>query len=155
MFRNAKIGDRVWSIRNCWGKIVEINSNYEYPLRVDFDNCDLTNTFTMDGKEYVDDINPTLFWDEIKYEIPEKPFDLEKGLRRLEVTKFNVETRNYFLLWDNQDGHIECDYFEYTEYPLIKYFTKQSIEDFMDNIKDKKITKEEFFKAYNKVFGGE
>lgn len=154
MFRNAKVGDKVWSMRNCWGTIVEINPNYGCPLRVEFNNCDFTNSFTMDGKEYVNDINPTLFWNEIKYETPKKPFNLEEELRKLEIAKFELGSNNYTLLWSNQYSIIDFDYYMSYQNPLTVYFTKKSIMNFLDSIKDKGITKEEFFEAYKNVFGG-
>lgn len=154
MFRNAKVGDRVWSIRHCWGTIVEINPNYGCPLRVEFDKCDGLTSFTMDGKEYVDDINPTLFWDEIKFNIPERPFILENELRRLEVVKFTVGKYNCYLYWDNDSKKICYDCYSICQIPMAIYFTEESTMEFMASIRHKKITKEEFFKAYNNVFGG-
>lgn len=154
MFRNAKVGDRVWDILKGWGTITSISEDNDYPIRVTSDEH-IWTIFTLDGKRTKEDINPSLFWDKIKYEIPKKPFSLENELRNLEVIKFKEDEENYVLLWDNDSEKIEYDYFYYQEFPLMKYFNKKSIDNFMDNIEDRKITKEEFFKAYNIVFGGE
>lgn len=153
MFRNAKIGDKVWDIIYGWGNIISVIKDYPFPIAVDFSNGK-TISYKFNGKNNDTDINPRLFWDEIKFEIPEKPFDLEDELRRLEVIKFKTDEQNYFLLWDNDVEKIEYDCLYYQEYPLMKYFNKESIKNFMDNIKGKNITREEFFKAYNIVFGG-
>lgn len=153
MFRNAKIGDKVWDIIYGWGNIISVIKDYPFPIAVDFSNGK-TISYKFNGKNNDTDINPRLFWDEIKFEIPEKPFDLEDELRRLEVVKFKTDEQNYFLLWDNDVEKIEYDCLYYQEYPLMKYFNKESIKNFMYNIKGKNITREEFFKAYNIVFGG-
>ena len=68
MFENAKIGDRVWSFSNGWGEIIAI-TNETFPITVKFDNKYL-ETFTLDGLAHHDNINPTLFWGEIKFTIP-------------------------------------------------------------------------------------
>lgn len=153
MFRNAKVGDRVWDILKGWGTITSISEDNDYPIRVTSDEH-IWTIFTLDGKRTKEDINPSLFWDKIKFEAPEKPFSLEEEFKKLKVVQFEKNEKNYYLLWENEYGKIEYDYLCYQEYPLMKYFNKKSIDNFMDNIKDKKITKEEFFKTYNKVFGG-
>lgn len=79
-FENAKIGDKVWNIRKGWGIITYIETNSTFAINVEFkDGSDIW--FLKDGKEFYDDINPTLFWNEIKVDMPEKPFNLENQLR--------------------------------------------------------------------------
>ncbi len=155
MFRNAQIGDRVWDYeRDCWGTIISINNECHYPLKVKLDNKYSEELYyTINGKSSTRNVNPSLFWNVIKFEISEKPFDLEKELRKLEVQEFKVAERNHFLIWDNADKNIYHDAVGNNEQPNIKYFTEQSISNFMKNIKGKKITKEDFFSAYKKVFG--
>lgn len=153
MFKNAKVGDKVYDILKGWTTITSIVKDSDYPIRVTNDD----NTwviFTLEGKRNKEDANPTLFWDEIKFEIPEKPFSLEDELRRLEVVEFNIENRNYYLYWDNCGENIECYNSYFDEFINYKFFSESSIKKFMDNVKDEKIIKEEFFKAYNIVFGG-
>lgn len=123
-------------------------------MKIKFDNYrNRYETYTLDGENYVEN-NPSLFWDEIKFEIPEKPFDLESELKKLKVQEFKTAERNYFLTWDNAGKSMYYDIVGNNEQPDIKYFTEQSINNFMENVKDKKITKEQFFEAYKKVFGG-
>jgi len=155
MFRNAKVGENVWDFIYGWGTIVEVYdiTKFIYPIEVKFDNGKII-FYTLDGKYNDTEIYPRLFWDEIKFEIPEKPLDLESELRKLEVVEFKKDEKNYFLLWENEYGNIEYDFFYQQEFPLMKYFNKESIDNFMNNIKDRKITKEEFFEAYRRVFGG-
>ena len=157
MFRNAKRYDRVWSFSNRWGTIMyvgNINNKFiNYPIEVRFDNG-VEETYTIDGKHSINDECPVLFWSEVKYKAPEKPFNLEDELRRLEVVEFNIENRNYYLYWDNCGENIEYYNSYFDEFINYKFFSESSIKKFMDNVKDEKITKEEFFKAYNIVFGG-
>ena len=153
MFRNAKMGDKVWDFVEEWGKIIKLGADADYPLEVKFNNGAF-NSYTWDGKDRIADNRARLFWNEIKYEIPEKPFDLENELKKLEVVEFNRKNRNYYLYWDNCGENIEYYNSYFDEFINYKFFSESSIKKFMDNVKDEKITKEEFFKAYNIVFGG-
>lgn len=155
MFRNAKVRDRAYDILRGWGTIVEINEDREYPI-VFIADVDSFCTFTFDGKRDVNDKNPSLFWDEIKYEIPEKStvFDLEKELRKLIIKEFEFEERNYYLYYNLEDEEIATRVIGRGIEPFKIYFTEKSIHNFFEAIKFKYISKEEFFKAYKKVFGG-
>ena len=77
-FEDAKIGDKVWSLTEGWGTIIDrFRSRAEYPLVVEFENRE-QKTYTLWGLLHYKDLNPTLFWDEIKIEAPQKPLpDLE------------------------------------------------------------------------------
>lgn len=154
MFRNAKVGDRVWDFIEQWGTIVEIDEKSDFPLVVEFDNNEEEGAYTYEGKEFEVDFNPRLFWDEIKYEIPKKPFSLEAELRKLEVIEFSFDENSYLLFYDNEENSICYDCTAYLDIPFVNYFTSRSIHDFMDKIKDKNITREQFFSTYKKVFGG-
>lgn len=88
MFENAKVGDRVWDFALGWGTIEETDyDNDPYVIAVRFDNAHF-NTYMLDGKAYEGSM-PTLFWDEIKFEVPEKPFDL------VEFLKENLKIRDF------------------------------------------------------------
>ena len=155
MFRNAKVRDRAYDILRGWGTIVEINEDREYPI-VFVADVDSFCTFTFDGKRDVNDKNPSLFWGEIKYEIPEKPtiFNLENELRKLIIKEFEFEERNYYLYYNLEDEEIATKVIGREIEPFKIYFTEKSIHNFFEVIKFKYISKEEFFKAYKKVFGG-
>ena len=89
-FSDAKAGDKVWSLTEGWGTILErFRSRAEYPLVVGFENRE-QKTYTLWGQLHFKDLNPTLFWDEVKIETPVKP------LPHLEVDT-NV------LVWSNTD----------------------------------------------------
>lgn len=71
MFREAKVGDRVWSLLNGWGVIIDIAPECAYPLRVKFK--DDSQYFNLEGKTWDIHYSPTLFWDEVKIEAPPRP----------------------------------------------------------------------------------
>lgn len=153
MFKNAKVGDRVWFFEYGWGTIVNMFYGNEYPIVFKSDTNKFCN-FMIDGKRVINDINPSLFWNEIKFTIPEKPFDLETELRKLEIKEFCCGEENFHLYWDNEEQEIYIRIAEIFEEPLCVYFDEESVINFQESIKDKKITKEEFFTAYKNVFGG-
>ena len=152
MFKNAKVGDRVWDFIEQWGTIDDIKYEHYHELEVKFDNG-TKGLYTLEGKEDNKDLNPRLFWDEIKFEIPKKPLGLEDELRKLEIKEFKLGKNNCFLTWNNQFECITKYPLNYLQNPFLICFTEESINNFMDNIKDKEITKEEFFTAYKNVFG--
>lgn len=97
MFINAKIGDRAWSFEYGWGTIIHIFYEKEYPIIFKSDTNRICN-FRFDGKRDINDINPSLFWDEVKIKIPEKSFNLEVELKKLEIKEFTSDTHNYYLV---------------------------------------------------------
>ena len=153
MFKNAKVGDRAWFFEYGWGTIVNMFYGNEYPIVFKSDTNRFCN-FMIDGKRVVNDINSSLFWDEIKFEIPEKPFNLEEKLEKLEIQEFECGEENFHLYWDNEEQEISVRVAEIFEQPLCFYFNKESVMNFQEEIKNKKITKEQFFRAYKNVFGG-
>ena len=70
MFKDAKVGDELYSIEDGWG-ILEAIADMGYPLNVQFKHHRVS--FTIDGRRFTSSKNPTLFWDEIEFEIPKKP----------------------------------------------------------------------------------
>lgn len=71
-FENAKVGDEVWCFRNGWGNVIKNDNNIEvYPIMVQFSVR--SDTYTFEGRSSKSDANPSLFWDEIKFDIPDKP----------------------------------------------------------------------------------
>ena len=74
-FDGIKVNDRVWDLVNLWGVVSKIRTNYTKPrIVVNFDN-NAINEFDFNGKPLygLESINQTLFWDEIKFEIPKRP----------------------------------------------------------------------------------
>ena len=110
MFRDAKVGDEVWSAEDGCGIIVEAIASNIYPLTVQFDHC--KTRFTLEGKRCISSKNPTLFWGEIKFEVPKKP---KNSLPILEVDtkvlvrniKGGIEQKRYFKKF-TEHGRIVC-----------------------------------------------
>lgn len=78
-FKDAKIGDRVWSILHGWGVIKDVivddSDENTYPLEVAFDHKGSNRSYTYDGKHYNHEVSPTLFWQEFdlpKFERPKR-----------------------------------------------------------------------------------
>jgi hypothetical protein len=106
-FKNAKIGDRVWSMAKGWGEVVAIGYDMPCPIVVEFPDYG-RRPYSLDGRYNKNDINPELFWGEIKLEVPKPP------LPKLEVdTKVIVwdgcygTSRRHFSHFDS-DGNIHC-----------------------------------------------
>jgi hypothetical protein len=72
MFSNAKVGDKVWDFINGWGTISAIYTDVPYPIMVLFLGRE-RDAYTSRGQMNMRGGLVTLFWDEIKYEIPTKP----------------------------------------------------------------------------------
>lgn len=153
MFKNAKVGDRAWFFEYGWGTITHVFKDSEYPINFESDTKRICN-FTIDGKRAVNDINPTLFWDEIKFEIPEKPFNLEDELRRLEIKEFTSIDEVFYLEWDWSLDILTYSNCRFYEKIGCIYFEKAGIAEFVNLVNKHNITKEEFFTAYKNVFGG-
>ena len=69
-FSKAKVGDRVWSNRDGWLSIININYT-SYPIDA-VSSCGLRTSFTAEGKEHTSHIHPAIFWNE--FEIPKEAF---------------------------------------------------------------------------------
>lgn len=99
MFRNVKIGDKVWDFIFGEGVITEISDCEQYPLVVTFKD-DVRSTFSYDGKFHLD-YNQTLFWDRFEFTPPAKPFDLVDYLNKNLIKKeFKKGEDNFYLYYD-------------------------------------------------------
>ena len=118
MFKNAKVGDKVWDLQYGWGTIIELSKTHNYGLVANFININNeseTCTYTIEGKSAKLHILPTLFWNEFK--IPPEAFikpqpKLEKDTKVLvwnEKGCFNDSTKHkrYFSHF-TKDGRICC-----------------------------------------------
>ena len=71
VFADIKVGDEVWDVCRGWGVVCGLTQHQTYPVDVEFG--EIYDSYTRDGFFTLDDINPTLYWDEIKLEAPPKP----------------------------------------------------------------------------------
>ena len=93
-FDGIKKGDRVWDFRYGWGTVKSINAE-EYPIVVFFPEFGYHKSYDFNGKtcKY---LNQTLFWDEIKFEVPKKP-------------KIKLKEDKYVIEPTLNEIHLECD----------------------------------------------
>jgi len=78
MFKDVKVGDRLYSVEDGWGILETICTRETYPLTIRFDSR--LESFTLEGKRYIGSKNPTLFLDKIEFKIPKKSLpDLKVG----------------------------------------------------------------------------
>jgi hypothetical protein len=93
-FESAKVGDRVWSMRHGWGVVTHIGDNKIYTR---FENQIWDCVFTICGRFSAEDLNPTLFWNELKFDIPQKPIKM-KLIHSVEVPDitFKPTSGEYF-----------------------------------------------------------
>jgi hypothetical protein len=67
-FTAARIGDNVWEYPTGWTKIDDTDHCDIYPIKTV-----RGTTYTINGFHRERDIMPSLFWDEIRFEIPPRP----------------------------------------------------------------------------------
>lgn len=67
--KKEDIGRKVWDFNYGWGEIVNF-SNGQHPVDVKF--IKYQATYVIGGREF-ETRNQSLFWDELKFDIPEKP----------------------------------------------------------------------------------
>jgi len=73
-FSEAELGDRVFSITKGWGGVVQVDR-----VKICVDFGDLGHcSYTLDGKEYRNDLWPALYWDEVTLNIPKSALTLPK-----------------------------------------------------------------------------
>lgn len=108
MFENAKVGDRVWDFVLGWGTIEKMDyDNDPCIVAVKFDNAHF-NTYMLDGRTS-DDLMPTLFWNKIKFEIPEKPFQLKEFVyKNLKPKEFKYGCNNFYFKYSWVFHRLEC-----------------------------------------------
>jgi len=109
MFKNAKVGDRVWSFGVGWGTIDCIFKEDTHPIKVTFDDCAYVHRFMEDGRVSAYALSPTLFWDEIEFEIPRKPLpDIPVDTKML-IWKIGkpFKKKRHFSHFD-EDGNCYC-----------------------------------------------
>lgn len=59
MFKNAKVGDRVFSLIAGWVNIVEVEPTRAYPVKTSDGRC-----YTLEGFRHIQHVKPLLYWDE-------------------------------------------------------------------------------------------
>ena len=155
MFRNVKIGDKVWDFVFGEGVVTGISDCKPYPLTVDFKDG-VGTTFSYDGKFHLN-CNQTLFWDKFEFTPPAKPFDLVDYLNKNLITKeFKKGEDNFYLYYD-----YNCNVWDISKSirfeEITVYFDCINIEDRIifnqvaKTLTDKKITPKQLKQAYKEL----
>lgn len=126
MFRDAQVGDKVWSIVHGFGKIVSIKSTLTYPLNVKFsnvdDDCISHLTFDFEGKLLKSSINPILFWKPIEIPFQKRPVKKSfKDFLRANNICFDDFIENCKVenqRFSNPKGYYENIYEEFNRNPI-------------------------------------
>ena len=149
MFKNAQVGDRVWDFLYGYGKVLEVDKD---ELWVEFESLRIgkKRVYTFDGKLRRVGYPQTLFWDKIKFDMP---FSLENELMKLKRKKYVFNENNAHFVWNNQLDTLEfftnsiCETFN-----MVYFEQNEDFMNFIKKVKENKITREQFFEAYKKVF---
>lgn len=95
MFRDAEVGDKVWSLYKGWGVIIGIKEGAKFPIEVGF-GLSGNEYYSVDGKLWNSDLNPSLFWDEIKIVPPPPP--KRKAIKRKAIPMGKVRLQAIKIL---------------------------------------------------------
>lgn len=151
MFRNAETGDKVWDFIYGYGKVLKVDKD---ELWVEFESfpIDKKRFYTFDGKLIGAGYPQTLFWDKIKFDIP---FNLENELKKLKRKRYVFNENNAHFVWNNKFDTLEfftnsiCETFN-----MVYFEPNEDFMNFIKKVKENKVTREQFFKAYSDVFRG-
>lgn len=69
----VKVGDRLFSLTHGYGKVTRLMPEESYCIIVQYEVGYYVDSFTRKGFVTEAHANPILFWDEPKFEIPQKP----------------------------------------------------------------------------------
>lgn len=94
----VRVGDRVWHLFHGWGEVTDIEEDRSYPIRVQWEEEEEDyDWFSREGKAYIKEKTPTLFWQPVKFETPKKPKQMEKAWQW--ICK-QVGSNHYYLTHD-------------------------------------------------------
>ena len=93
MFKNAKIGDKVYCLTLGWGIITNINKSIDYPLIVMFNETQEYN-FSIEGKNTCYNPNPILFWNKVIIEPPPEPLDIKEIEEKIDAYQISTSFKD-------------------------------------------------------------
>jgi hypothetical protein len=114
-FENAEVGDRVWDILKGWGTVTNTSAKSDYSIEVMFSYNGVV-TYTIEGKSFISDINPSLFWDEVKIKAPEQPprTKLINGIEVPDISFYpNLNEEYYYPSPSCEDFYENTSYEDY------------------------------------------
>lgn len=101
MFADAKAGDRVYSFTRGWGVISEIREGTGYGIYVSFKK-NTRETYTFEGRRFLEDRVPSLFWDEVYITPPPQP--KRKVTKTDEAWKVHLPSGNEALFFSEANA---------------------------------------------------
>jgi len=139
-FDGIKVGDKVWHFEYGWGTVVELlkasdldgknfNPLNDFDLiEIKFDNVYFgCGYFDLNGVAFYSNGNQTLFWGEVKFEIPKKPkIELRKEEYLIDVVYNKIHYDKDFKMFDNFNHSLTRNDKETAEkaFRTIKRFTR-------------------------------
>ena len=103
MFNDVELGARVWSVIFGWGTVTNKGDSRVYNVEVEFDNGRVVY-HAADGTFDHNQLQ-TLFWGEIKFEIPDKPLPkLEVDAKLIVWNDEHLKYSAHFSHYHN--GHV-------------------------------------------------
>lgn len=155
-FSNIKIGQEVWSVQYGWGIVDRFNTtvnNYKL-FQVKFDNGDCEWYFE-DGRVNIDNVNPTLFWNEVKLpteEENEESFNLVEFLQsNVSYVEHDTSANNYFISYDYMDNCFDYNCSSIIEYIGVVYLDSSDFEYVVSELNRHNITPQQLKKAYREL----
>lgn len=134
MFKNACVGERVYSTQYGYGKIHKIfdevlSCSFKHP---NFDNDTLYLNYRIDGRKCKYDVEPTLFWDKPKYNIPVKCCPFKKDQLILALNDEMVWIPVKFIKIDYVTYLVECYHYNgnnkiINNYKYVSEFDSESV----------------------------
>lgn len=85
---NFEVGDKVWTIDNGWGEVIEMKDGIAYPVSVEFEKSKVS--YTKDGREF-ESKNVVLFFEEIP--IPESALVRPKWRAEMHEPYYFINSR--------------------------------------------------------------
>lgn len=152
-FDNAKVGDRLWSIKwNCWGTVIDIHRDEKYPIYYNAD-VDAFTTVDYNGRSNKDGV-PILYWNEVHLPTDEED---KKLFNLVQYLQENLEPCNYTKSEVNRCCSICYDYDEEFYYIIVAeemtlgtlYFSL--VGNALDVLTEMKIKPDELQKAFKEL----
>ena len=151
---DIQIGDKIYSYRfDEFGRIRKVDWGHSEPIIAELDSGKIIN-FDWDGREGNCN-NPTVFWDKLKFEIPQKPFDLKREYKKLKRKEFDPTTMNCYIEFvkDKTIGnrwmftHVE----NFKMLGALFFVENQDLIDFVVMLNEKSVEVEELEKIIKEV----
>lgn len=145
--------DELWSFQLGYCKVIKIDLNQNIFLAKSI-KTEEELWYTFDGREsggIYCNVEQSIFWEKPNFEIPKKLFNLKRAIRKIAKLE-GMYDENYFLMWSNEKNKIVMGSTKENEVPNTIYFTYTSIVNLLEEIEDKEITKEKFFKVMKELY---